>query len=434
MARLAAVGVFLGVALAGAAPARAKLLTLYSLPASLNYAAEIVSGPDGALWFTQDELAPPRQLVIERMTTAGLVSSTALPPGIRPTSLAIGPDGAVWYASRSTSTDATLGRISPEGLQEIPLAGFTWATAVATGPDRALWFAAENRIRRVAANGSVVTYAAPGAEGLGVEHMVPGPGDALWFATGLAIGRIDRSGRVRLFGLPARLFHPGLETPLDIVAGPDGALWFSLSGCECIGRMTPAGAVRVFRLPHAGNRARALTVGTDGAIWFTDAIGVGRITMTGEVTEFRLRQPGNRFRFAEHLTIGPDAAVWFTLEDSDVDSGKVVASGIGRIDVTGANAPRLLVARLADEHLRGRAGASIPVRFSATRPAGGWLSIMHQRIGNRGWRVITRARVRPGTWTVRLGLPRRAGTYRALLRLNVPSQVAGDSALIRVSR
>ena len=428
VSRLTAIAVFVVMGLAGPAPAGAKLLTVYKLPASLNYAEEIAAGPDGAMWFTQDAVLGPRskELVLGRITTAGAISSRPLPLGARPISLAIGPDGLLWYASWAGAGGALLGRITPNDIRELPLPGMDLAWAALTGPDGALWFSADDRIGRLAADGSIAaSYRVPDNEG--VEHIVSGPDGALWFALALRIGRIDTSGKLRIFRLPVD------RSPEDIVAGPDGALWFSGDGCGCIGRMTTAGRVRTFRLPQTPNSPGALAVGADRAIWFTHSLGLGRITTTGEITDFELSERGERTGFAERLAVGPDGAMWFTLQEYD-EGEDPVASAIGRIDVSGANARRLLVARLADAPLRGRRGAMMRVRFTSTRRAGGWLAIQHQKPGALGWRTITHARIAAGARSVRVRLPPRAGVYRAQLRLHLSPQTGSDSALVHVSR
>ena len=419
----AAVALLIGLVLG--ARADAKLLTIYRLPASLNYAEAIAAGPDGALWFSQDAVLGPRsQLVLGRITTGGAVSSMRLPRDARPISLAIGPDNLLWYAS--WSAPARLGRITPQGVQELALPGFEGSSAVVTGPDGALWFSADDRIGRLAADGSIATYVVP--DTLYIEQLVTGSDGALWFPVALRIGRIDMSGTMRFFRLPLA------QSPQHIVAGPDGAVWFSGATCECIGRMSTAGHVRIFRLPGAPDPA-ALAAGADGAIWFAHALGLGRITMTGEITTFALPEPGSYMRFVKQLAVGPDSAMWFTLQDFNVDADddKPASSAIGRIDVGGPNASRLLVARLDDAPLRGRAGAMMRVRFTSTRRAGGSLSIVRQTPRDSGWRTVARTRVAPGVGTVRVRLPRRPGTYRVQLRLQAPSQVGSDSALVRVS-
>jgi virginiamycin B lyase len=76
-----------------------------------------------------------------------------------------------------------------------------------------------------------------------------------------------------------------------IAAGADGALWFTESGPNQIGRITVSGAFKEF--PHSGDRPGSISVGPDGALWFTEfnsqqaaEARIGRITTSGVITEY----------------------------------------------------------------------------------------------------------------------------------------------------
>ncbi len=77
------------------------------------------------------------------------------------------------------------------------------------------------------------------------------------------------------------------SNPFGIVAGPDGALWFTEFGGNKIGRITTAGAVTESTIPTANSAPRGIVAGPDGALWFTERDGnkIGRITTAGAVTE-----------------------------------------------------------------------------------------------------------------------------------------------------
>ncbi|WP_443684586.1 virginiamycin B lyase family protein [Nonomuraea harbinensis] len=66
----------------------------------------MVTGPDGALWFT--EWAANR---LGRITVDGAISEFEL-PGSEPHGLATGPDGAIWVAMESGG----LARVMPDRL------------------------------------------------------------------------------------------------------------------------------------------------------------------------------------------------------------------------------------------------------------------------------------------------------------------------------
>ena len=411
-----------------AGPAIGAKLKIYDLPKSLNYAAEIVAAPDGALWFTQNAVNGPRgQHVLGRITPAGAISTVALPAGARAKSPAVGLDGGLWFADYGFWDAPRLLRFGAGGeRREIVLAGDWPATAVAAAPDGAIWFSTFERMGRLAVDGSVTSF------GLTAEshNLAAGSDGAMWIGMFGQIVRLDASGATRVFRLPIEL------SPEDLISGSDGALWFSAGLCACIVRMTTTGQRRIFRLPQAPDFAGQLASAPDGAIWFTHALGLGRIAITGEFTLFDVPRPRAHYRFAQDVAAGSDGAMWFTLQDSPLEplDAKPDASAIGRLDFSGANAAKLLVARLAGGQLRGRAGGILPVPFETTRRAGGALVVVRTKPGVDGWRELARTRIRPGAHSAALRLPRRPGTYRVMLRLRVASQTASDSASVRVSR
>ena len=86
------------------------------------------------------------------------------------------------------------------------------------------------------------------------------------------------------------IFHeyalpPSKLAPGDIVAGPDGNLWFSEG--NKIGRIAPSGKISEFSLaPHAS--AQRIAAGSDGNLWLTEEDSIGRMTLTGQISEFPL--------------------------------------------------------------------------------------------------------------------------------------------------
>ena len=104
----------------------------------------IAAGPDGALWFTEQDR---RQ---DRTHHAGR-RALGVPARRRQQSLEIaaGPDGALWFTESSGNK---IGRITPGGaLSEFPLAAGSRPLGIAAGPDGALWFTeyGGNKIGRI---------------------------------------------------------------------------------------------------------------------------------------------------------------------------------------------------------------------------------------------------------------------------------------------
>jgi len=112
--------------------------------------------------------------------------------------------------------------------------------------------------------------------------------------------------------------------PGGITVGPDGALWFSQ--VFSIGRITTAGTITEYDTP-GGTTTGDVCTGPDGALWFTGTFdnNIGRITTAGVFTMFPpVPTPGS---LPDGITAGPDGALWFT---------ETYGNNIGRITTGGA--------------------------------------------------------------------------------------------------
>lgn len=110
--------------------------------------------------------------------------------------------------------------------------------------------------------------------------------------------------------------------PSGITAGSDGNLWFTESGANQIGRITPGGTITEFNVPTADARPAAITAGPDHALWFaeTDHDQIGRISLSGSVTEFPLYPPvfGDGPSGVAAITASPDGNLWVTQDIGSV--------------------------------------------------------------------------------------------------------------------
>jgi virginiamycin B lyase len=121
--------------------------------------------------------------------------------------------------------------------------------------------------------------------------------------------------------------HPGGQ-PEGITVGPDGALWFTEYTGNKIGRITTAGVITEFPTITIDSRSRSITTGPDGALWFTEAGAskIGRIPTTAtpenpQLTEFPVPLSG-----PFGITTGPDHALWFTSGNMTV--GRITTTGV----------------------------------------------------------------------------------------------------------
>lgn len=159
-------------------------------------------------------------------------------------------------------------------------------------------------------------------------------------------------GRITMTGTMTAFDDPTINWPVDIIVGPDGALWFSNRGDESIGRITMGGAVTNYTDASIREPGPIVT-GPDGALWFLnlDSDTIGRVTTAGVVST-----PVSGFD-GWGITLGPDGNLWVTSASGDA---------VGRLDVsvpfvfTGFMSP---VDNLPTINAM-KAGAAVPVKFS----------------------------------------------------------------------
>jgi len=281
----------------------------------------ITKGPDGALWFTENQAGQ-----IGRITTDGRITEYALPnQKSGPEGIVSGPDGALWFTENSIDK---IGRITTGGvITEYSLpSSITQPEGIAVGPDLALWFTGGGgkSIGSITTAGGISTYSVPfGSCGPGLS-VVSSSSDASNVTIVVTIVN-DSSD-------PASSLNTTFH---GIVSGPDGALWFR-SDCR-IGRITTAGSTLMYYIPAAAASfslsSGDIAVGPDGALWFTETGNVGRITVGGAVTEYPIVPTSSDSPFG--VTTGPDGAVWYT----DTNSSRVGRVGISSGNVTVTTSP-----------------------------------------------------------------------------------------------
>jgi len=124
--------------------------------------------------------------------------------------------------------------------------------------------------------------------GSGPREIIAGSDGALWFTVqdGDKIGRMTTQGTITQFTITT---NPSDFSVYEITAGPDGAIWFMEDGVvEKIGRITTQGTITQFTLPTFDSGALGITAGPDGALWFIEYGKIGRMTTQGTITEFTI--------------------------------------------------------------------------------------------------------------------------------------------------
>lgn len=240
--------------------------------------------------------------------------------------------------------------------------------AIAAGPDGALWFtiSTTNAIGRISTSGAVSQFPLPNSPPAGYTQngpagLVAGPDGAIWFTTsqynpdvGIAGTYVGQIGRMTTAGVVTEFTAPSpANIPNSITVGPDGALWFTAvsatncyeAGCQgAIGRVTTAGAFTVYTVPTCGppesgvshcDLPGAIAAGPDGALWYTfvgqNPQGAGPNSVGRSTTSGALTAYGDGTTIAGGITAGPDGNMWYVL--AGVSGGY---GNIARITTSGA--------------------------------------------------------------------------------------------------
>ena len=145
----------------------------------------IATGADGNLWFSGIDVRTGGG-VVGRMTTGGFVSALPLASGlvVKPGTIALGPDNAIWFAAETSSgpAQASIGRITTAGaisMFGIPVSSLYSfpSPSIAAGGDGALWFTGNGAIGRITISGAVSVYAFSGQG----NQIAVGSDGAIWF-------------------------------------------------------------------------------------------------------------------------------------------------------------------------------------------------------------------------------------------------------------
>jgi len=308
------------LALLGAAdPSRAQQVTEFPVPTAVSNPFGVAAGPDGNVWFTESNSGK-----VGRITPAGVITEFQV-PGILAGLLAIvsGPDGALWFTGG-------LFRITTAGVAT--KYGTFGGQFLTTGPDGNLWLTGTpNKIARVSPSDpntvAVFTGVLPATTFGGVTA---GPDGNVWFTETDHASKTARVARIDLTKLDGCAANPSLcitewtipgensDTQLTgITLGPDGAVWFTSTGK--VNRITPGGVLTQFSAASASTQG-GITLGADGALWYAGTGGkIGRITTSGALTEIFVSAG---FTSPRQIAAGPDGNIWFT---------EINANKIGRV-------------------------------------------------------------------------------------------------------
>jgi streptogramin lyase len=251
--------------------------------------AGLWTGPDGNLWYEVPVPLPPnappdtpRFVNFVDLTAGGPAVKATVPIGIccRVSFASVG--GAMWIANDSGSLE----NYSAAGALTAVSAPFPIDGPIATAvePDGSVWFTdlGQGDLFEITASGEMIQRPIADGDGFGSfgfdgpYGIAVGPDGALWFAEQNSgrIGRMTEAGAVQEYSIPAIASSPGVEAkrpaPRDIVAGPDGAMWFTDSSQQAIGRISLSGEVTEYPIVSKTPVTPEEIVSFGGELWFSE--------------------------------------------------------------------------------------------------------------------------------------------------------------------
>ena len=225
-----------------------------------------------------------------------------------------------------------------------------------TGPDGNVWVALQDRVAKVAPDGTVTEY--DPQKVTFPKGIATGPDGNLWVTQSNEVARFSPADP-----LAAESFQvAAISDPRSIVTGPDGNLW-TASGDQVV-KIPPANPAGFTAYPVTGLSARGIASGGDGSLWVADFGGqrVLSVTTAGAATPYGVgggvqevaAGPGNQIAYANPgasphhvgrimpggtpektdvgttdpfgIAFGPDGAYWFA---------EFATNSIGRMTVDG---------------------------------------------------------------------------------------------------
>ncbi len=253
----------------------------------------------------------------------------------------VGDDGAarVYNFNPQTGVLLPVQQNTPDGV-----------FAIANGPDNNPWWIISGYPQTQLCQGAlfqgfynVSCYNVPGAYSQSNSFgLATGPNNTLWFTlnagqTGTGIGEYNTTSGQFTF------YTNGLgpnSDPYSLVFGPDGNVWFTdlSQTAPAIGTLNVStGTITEYPLQAGnGNYGTAsvpndIIAGPDGNMWFTDNSqdnpGIGKLAIaTHTVTMYK--QGLQRVTQPYGLTAGPDGNIWFTDNPSTYNGGQDLVGSI----------------------------------------------------------------------------------------------------------
>ena len=318
-----------GVATQAAAFTPTPTFYQFSIPVAANRPQWIAPGSDGNMWFTEQ----PGNTVA-KITPAGVVTECpAIPTAAsNPQGIIGASDGNLWFTEFAGSkvTRVTTGCAYTEFSTLFASDG---PQLLADRGDGNVWFTGftGNHVGFQGLTSGVsgeTTIPTPNSHPFGIA---PAPDLNLYFTE----NAVDQLGRIpMLFGAITEVPIATGSAPMQIVRGPatettcggGPCMWFTEFGTSRVARLNPAGwpapTIDEFPTLTPSSNPVGITTAKDGALWFTESglDKIGRVSVNGTVSEYTSPVTGLGLK---GIALAPDGSIWFAEPGVGLNPGRV---------------------------------------------------------------------------------------------------------------
>jgi streptogramin lyase len=184
---------------------------------------------------------------------------------------------------------------------------------LALGPDGAAWFARSHPTKEIARADGTRTIAIPDRFGDALI-LAPAP-DGFWFISQAQLVHVTLAGAFTATPLPEQLQNVRTYPGLRATAAGD-AIW--IANGPYVARMNQHGVLEHFDLPDATLGVQTMITGCDGSLYVAeDAPEVLRLPPSGKAFE----RYSIDYRQIDGFTRTPDCTIWF-VEGSNMPAGQ----------------------------------------------------------------------------------------------------------------
>lgn len=292
-------------------------------PNGRNPGNNLIVGPDGNLWYTNDVQGKAKYTITKFSPGGQTIYTVPSCRGcgrVQPSALVSGPDARIWFG---TVDSHVIGAMDTNGTVHYYKGPEPYCTSAkcsfqlgaVIGQD--IWFTTETLSASFgfqllvgyidASTGETKAYAT-GNEKVGPTQISLGTYDALWFGAGTNVAETQSGLGVNEFET-----YPSMQVG-SIIAGPDSTMWFASDGQnQMVGIVKSDGEIRDEY--SVGQTTYQLALGPDNHVWLTTADGLVR--MASPTRSQNVSVPDKyRACVPAGLTVGADGHLWFSSTSS----------------------------------------------------------------------------------------------------------------------